>query len=237
MKVRSPLMIRLTALGLSFILRAWLGSLSFRTRFDDRAADPLAAPRRGIYLFWHETLIVATHHAQQGFSVLTSQHADGELIAQVVRMLGGRAVRGSTKKAALTALREMLRAGRVRHIGITPDGPRGPRRVLQQGAIYIASKTGMPLIPVGFALRDCWRHRSWDRMAIPKPGTLAVELAGRPIDVPPDLDRDALEQYRLRVQAAMDEVQSRAEAMATADDFNRLSGSSADSHGGNGRPA
>ena len=207
-------MIRATALGLSFIVRAWVSSITFRALYDDPAGDPRRAGK-GIYLFWHETLLVATRHARSGFAALISQHADGELIAQVLQMLGGEAVRGSTKRAGMTALREMMRAGRVRHIGITPDGPRGPRRVVQQGAIYVASKAGMPLIPVGFAVRDCWRHRSWDRMAIPKPGTMGVELLGRPIEVPPGLDRDGIEGYRVRVQAAMDDVQRRAEEMVS----------------------
>ncbi len=214
MKVRSPLMIRATALAVSFVLRAWLGTMSFRTLYDEPSVDPRKSKRRGIYLFWHETLLVATHHARDGFSVLTSQHADGELIAQIVRMLGGGAVRGSTKHAGMSALRSMMRAGKVRHIGITPDGPRGPRRVMQQGAIYVASKTGMPLVPVGFAARECKRHRSWDRMILAKPGTVVVEIAGKPIDVPPDLDRDGLERFRLIAQAAMDEVQARAERIA-----------------------
>jgi hypothetical protein len=51
-------------------------------------------------------------------------------------------------------------------------------------------------------------------MALPKPGTVAVELAGEPIHVPRDLDRDGLERERLRVQAALDDVQGRAEAIA-----------------------
>jgi lysophospholipid acyltransferase (LPLAT)-like uncharacterized protein len=216
MKIRNPLMIRLTALGMSWVMRAWLGSLTFRACYD----DPDFAPqnkrgRRGLYLFWHEMLLLPPVYARHGFCALASQHADGELIAQLVHMLGGRAVRGSTSKSGLTALREMMRAGRFRHLAITPDGPRGPRRVLKQGAVFLASKTGMPLVPVGLAPRDCWRHRSWDRMAIPKPGTIATVVVGSPIDVPADLDRDGVEHYRSLAQTALDDVQERAEATVT----------------------
>jgi lysophospholipid acyltransferase (LPLAT)-like uncharacterized protein len=218
MKLRNPIAIRLVALLMSWVLRLWLGSLTFRTCFDDGSVAPeRMAPRRrrrGVYVFWHEMLLVPTVRAHQGFTALASQHADGELIAQVVRMLRGRAVRGSTSKAGLSALRGMLRGGRVQHLAITVDGPRGPRRVVKQGAVYLASKTGMPVVPVGFALRECWRIRSWDRMALPKPGTVAVELAGEPIDIPPNLDRDGLERQLRRVQDALDDVQRRAEALA-----------------------
>lgn len=215
MKLRNPLMIRLVSLLMSWILRVWLGGLTYRFVLDDPEVEPKRMPRRAVYLLWHEMLLAPTYtHARQGVAALVSNHADGELITQIVRMLGGRAVRGSTSKRGLSAMRDMMRQGRVLHVAITPDGPRGPRRVMQPGAIYLASRAGMPLIPCGFAFRDCWRHRSWDRMAFPKPGTVATVVAGRPIDVPPELDKPGLERYREIAQAALDDVQRRAEALA-----------------------
>jgi lysophospholipid acyltransferase (LPLAT)-like uncharacterized protein len=216
--LRNPLLIRLVSLLMSWILRAWLGSLTYRLVFDHPQVEPKRMPRRAVYLLWHEMLLAPTYtHARQGVAALVSNHADGELITQIVRMLGGRVVRGSTSKRGLTAMRRMMRSGRVLHVAITPDGPRGPRRVMQPGAVYLASRTGMPLVPCGFAFRHCWRHRSWDRMAFPKPGTVATVVAGHPIDVPPDLDRDGLERYRDLAQAALDDVQRRAEALAGAE--------------------
>lgn len=217
MKLRNPLMIRVVSLLMSWILRVWLGSLTYRILLDDPQVEPKRMPRRAVYLLWHEMLLAPTYtHARQGVAALVSQHADGELITQIVRMLGGQAVRGSTSKRGLSAMRGMMRKGRVLHVAITPDGPRGPRRVVQPGAIFLASRAGMPLVPCGFAFRDCWRHRSWDRMAFPKPGTLAGVVAGRPIDVPPDLDKPGLERYRAIAQAALDDVQLRAEGLAGA---------------------
>jgi lysophospholipid acyltransferase (LPLAT)-like uncharacterized protein len=214
MKLRNPLLIPIVALLLSWVLRIWLGSLTYRIYSDDPAGDPRRLTRRGIYVFWHEMLLLPCMQIRHGFSVLSSQHADGELVAHLVRMLGGRAVRGSTGRLGLSALREMMRSGRVRHLAITPDGPRGPRRVLKPGAIFLASKTGNPVIPVGFAVRQCKRHRSWDRMVLPKPGTLAVAIIGNAVHVPEDLDRDGIETYRLKAQVALDEVQQRAEMKA-----------------------
>ena len=217
MKLRNPLMIRIVSLLMSWILRAWLGSLTYRLAFDDPEVEPKRMPRRAVYLLWHEMLLAPTYtHARQGVAALVSNHADGELITQIVRMLGGQAVRGSTSKRGLTAMRGMMRKGRMLHVAITPDGPRGPRRVVQPGAIFLASRAGMPLVPCGFAFRACWRHRTWDRMAFPKPGTVAAVVAGRPIDVPPDLDKPGLERYRAIAQAALDDVQLRAEDLAGA---------------------
>ena len=85
---------------------------------------------------------------------------------------------------------------------------------MQNGAIYVASRSGMPVIPLGFAMGGCYRLWSWDQMVLPRPGRAARCVVGKPIDVPPDLDRDALDVYRQRVQDAMDDVQGRAEQLA-----------------------
>src|SRR5687768_17045109 len=114
MKLRNPLMIRAVSVLLSWTLRGWLGTLTYRSHFDDPSCDPRKMRGRGIFLFWHEMLILPTVFARHGFSILTSQHADGELIAQVLHMLGGRAVRGSTTKSGLTALRGLIRTGNLR---------------------------------------------------------------------------------------------------------------------------
>jgi lysophospholipid acyltransferase (LPLAT)-like uncharacterized protein len=213
MKLRNPLLIRMTALLGSWALRAWLGTLTYRIVVEPGSVAPSARGRRGIYVIWHEMLLLPTLHARHGFSVLASRHADGELIAQAVRMLGGHAVRGSTSSAGVGALRMLIRKGRVNNLAITPDGPRGPRRELKAGAVFLASKTGLPLIPVGFAVRECKRIRSWDRMVLPKPGTLVTVVIGTPVEVPPDLDREGIEQERLRAQAGMDEAHRRAESL------------------------
>ena len=218
MKLRNPLLIRFVSLTMSWVLRVWLGGLTYRLVFDDPDVEPKRMPRRAVYLLWHEMLLAPTYtHARHGVAALVSDHADGELISQIVRMLGGQVVRGSTSKRGFSALRGLMRRGRMTHVAITPDGPRGPRRVAQGGAIYLASRTGMPIVPVGFAFRDCWRNRSWDRMAFPKPGTLAVAVAGPLIDIPPDLDRAELERYRNIAQVALDDVQRRAETLAGAE--------------------
>lgn len=185
--------------------------------FDDPGSDPLRAGRPSLYLFWHENMLFpATTYARHGVATLVSRHRDGEIIAQVMRMLRGQAIRGSTTHGAVPALRHMMRRARAQHLGITPDGPRGPRRVVQMGAIYIASRTGMPLVPLGFAYRSCWRAGSWDRMVVPRPFTVGRCVAGRPICLPDGLDRAQMEDARRQVQQTMDQVQARADALAAS---------------------
>ncbi|NLF30841.1 MAG: lysophospholipid acyltransferase family protein [Planctomycetes bacterium] len=215
MKLSHPIAIKSAALLGAGVISAWMRTLDYRFAVDDPAAHPDVLGERGLYLFWHETLLLPAYaHVRDGFAVLVSTHRDGELIAQTVRLLGGRAIRGSSTRGGTAAVIAMLRDRRSRHLAITPDGPRGPRRVIQDGAIYLASRGRMPLVPVGYAVSDAWRAPSWDRMILPKPGAAARAVAGAPIRVPAGAAREELQTYRQRVQDAMDDVQARAEDLA-----------------------
>ena len=219
MKITHPLAIRSAALVLSLGLRAWLCATKIREQFADPASHPARSPRPRLYLFWHENLVLAAYgYARQRVPVLISSHRDGELITQVLRMLGGVAIRGSSTRGGAKALRQMVQEGKDRHLAITPDGPRGPRRVLQPGAVFVASVCGMPLVPVGVAFRRPWRANSWDRMVIPRFADPAYVVFGADVSVPPDLDAAGLEHYRQLAQAAMDAAQLRAEEMAGFDE-------------------
>ena len=219
MKLSNPTAIKLVSLLASGVFRAWLGTLDTRTVIDEVASDPFSRRRRNIYVMWHETLLLPTYsHACSRTAILVSRHRDGELIAQVIRMLRGRCVRGSTdrgrSRGGATALRSLMRHARAHHLGIIADGPRGPRRVFQPGAIYLASRLGMPLVPSGFAFEDPWRVNSWDKMALPRPFRRARCVFASAFHVPPDIDRDAMEAHRLLAERAVNEAQYRAECLA-----------------------
>jgi len=215
MKISHPIAIKTVSLLGSWVLRFWLKTQDYWFSIDHPDSDPHWTKKRNIYLFWHETMLfpLATHCGPD-FAILVSRHRDGELISQVMRMFQGRTVRGSTSRGAVAGLLGMMRSQVARHLGITPDGPRGPRRVVQDGAIYLASRTGMPLVPVGYAFGDCLRAGSWDRMALPRPFRRAVGVAGRPVDIPANIGRYEIRAVRRRMQREMDTVQERAEKLA-----------------------
>jgi lysophospholipid acyltransferase (LPLAT)-like uncharacterized protein len=159
---------------------------------------------RYLYAFWHENMLLLAYlYARADVCVLISQHADGELIADVCRHLGLRTVRGSTTRGSVEALRRMLRLARKGHLAITPDGPRGPRRRVQPGVVYLAARTGLPIVPVGVGYRRAWRTRSWDRLALPCPFSLGICVTEEPITVPPGADRQALAEYVRRLEEAL----------------------------------
>lgn len=162
---------------------------------------------------WHALMLVPLFHNRHSAGcALVSEHRDGELIARVLRRLGYTLVRGSTTRGAARALVQLVRAAREgRDLAFTPDGPRGPRYVAQPGVVYVAAKTGCPIIPVGFAAARYWEFHSWDRFRLPKPFSRAELRYGEPLHVPPHLTEDDVELWRQRVEDALKRVTREAE--------------------------
>ena len=197
----------------------WLVSLlwrSLRLRIvGDERLEPLRE-RHGAVCFcmWHALMLGPIFHYRHADGVAAvSEHRDGELIARVLGRLGYRLVRGSTTHGAVGALVQLVRAARAGHdLGLTPDGPRGPRHVCQAGVVFIAQKSGCPIVPVGFAASRYWEFGSWDRFRLPKPWARAELRYGEPIHVPADLSGDEVEVWRRRVEDALKGVTREAEA-------------------------
>jgi lysophospholipid acyltransferase (LPLAT)-like uncharacterized protein len=213
MKLRQPWLIRLIAFLGAWVIRVWMGTVRNCFSFADRVHPTDIRKERFIYAFWHETLLVPAA-IRVKIHMLISQHADGELIARMCRHLGHDVVRGSSTRGGGTALLELVRCSKHSHLGVTPDGPRGPRRQAKMGAIYMASLTGLPIIPVGIGFTNAWRLKSWDRFAIPKPWTASLVVTGRAIHVPAKVAREHLESYRLLLEEEMVKVTAAAEKWA-----------------------
>ncbi len=217
MKIRHPGLIKVLGFVVAWVVRLWLATVRYRTCSLGPPVYPNHPGLTGHYLyaFWHENMLLpAYHYARADVSVLISRHADGQLIAEACRHLGFGLVRGSTTRGGVEAVRQMLRLGKTGHLAITPDGPRGPRRQVQSGLVYLAARTGLPIVPGGMAYDRPWRMNSWDRFALPRPFGRAACVVGAPITVPPDADREQLEQYRRRVEEALHRVTAAAERWA-----------------------
>lgn len=217
MKIRNKKFIRAVAWAGSWVVRAWVGTL----RYEYNPLGPNMDPRRPeiagryLYAFWHENLLLPAYcYGRPDINILISQHADGELIAEICRHLHFSVVRGSTTRGGVEALRQMVRLGKDAHLAITPDGPRGPRRQVQSGLVYLAARTGLPIVPIGIGYGRAWRMKSWDRFAVPKPFTVGTVVTAPSVFIPPDADRDALEAYRLQVEQAITYANDLAEQWA-----------------------
>ena len=115
-----------------------------------------------IIAFWHgrQLMLPLAYHGR-GLSILISRHRDGELIARAMRAFGFSSVRGSTTRGGSSALRALVAEGRRgRDLAVTPDGPKGPRGVVQPGVIQLARLTGLPVFPLAFGAS---KKKSWIR--------------------------------------------------------------------------
>ena len=164
MKIRKPWMIKLIGLLGALFIHLWMSTLRSRHVSLARNCDPhrLDLPERFIYVFWHEHILLPCHlFARRDVKVLISQHADGEMIAQVCRHVGLGTIRGSPTRGGVQALRQMLKASGSMHIVIVPDGPKGPRREMKAGVIFLAAKTGLPIVAAGVGYENPIRFGTW----------------------------------------------------------------------------
>lgn len=184
-----------------------LGS-TWQIDFLDPTGRPCGPPdaRPALYAFWHGKLLPLTYtHRGLGIVVLVSLHKDGEYISQIICRLGFRVVRGSSSRGGLRALMEMVRAGRESgRLGVTPDGPRGPRWELQPGVLHIAQRSGLPIVPLGVAAVRGTQLDSWDRFLIPHPWSRVGVVAGDEILLPPEVPPGRIEtEWGPRVREAI----------------------------------
>ena len=199
MKIRSPFLIKAGTLAATLALKA-----VFKTcRIDMQQAVPKVSPfastdEKFLYCIWHDGIVGVLFSGRQiELAGLTSQSSDGSVVAHTMRWLRIPQVRGSSGKSGAAAIRQISEALQTRHMAITVDGPRGPRRELKDGIVYLASRTGAKVVPVAFDANRAWRPRAkWTDLTIPKPFSNVVIAAGEPIAVPPKLRRDGLEHWR-----------------------------------------
>jgi len=219
MKLDSPLLARLGGLLAATAIRSWMRTLDYKVAFYDPALDPASAECRGqkIYIFWHEYILFPISlRGHCHLTMLLSRHRDAEILSRVAYHLGFEFVRGSTNRGGVAALRRLLAESRRRHLAVTPDGPRGPRRRLAPGAVFVASKLGLPLVLLGFGYDRPWRVNSWDRFAIPRPFCRARAVISPNIYVPPGLDRAGLEHFREKIEQLLNRLTAEAEAWAAS---------------------
>ena len=225
MKIRNKHLVRAAGWSAAQLARGLVRTV----RLEYRSLGPVVAPvtavppgPRYLYTSWHENLLVpAVRFGHPDIAVLISSHADGQLLAELIRAVGMGMVFGSSTRGGVEAVRQLIGDGGRRHLIITLDGPRGPRRVVQPGAVYVASRAGMQVVPTGLGFDRPWRARSWDRFAVPRPCARAKLLFGEPITVPPGLRTAELEVYRMTVQHEMDRLAAAAERWAVTNRLDR----------------
>ncbi len=175
--------------------------------FENGGKEPV------IFCLWHNRLAlslilfrryVQARQPQRKMAALVSASRDGGMLARVLELFDVEPVRGSSSRRGPQALRELVSASeRGRDLAITPDGPRGPCYVVQEGIISLAQLTGMAIVPASFHLSCKWRLKTWDRFQVPLPFARCEVQLGPPVRIPRDASDAERERLRAELEAQM----------------------------------
>ena len=193
-------------------------SLALTMRIEEKGQEVIATfdreRRPFISAFWHgHLLMMLISPYRRHAKALISHHRDGELISRVVRLFGLGSVRGSTTRGGIQALKEAIRTVRQGYkVVVTPDGPKGPRHVVQPGVIELARVTGVPIIPVAFSSTRKKVFASWDRFILPYPFSKGVFYYGEAFYVERRISREELEVKRRELEEQLNRMEQAVES-------------------------
>lgn len=184
-------------------------TVRFKIEGWEKLIKIIADGKGGLILPWHGVTILPIYYCRHmGFYSIASVSKDGELQNGILRLRGFKTIRGSSARHAVRALLEAVRRlkeGKV--LAYTPDGPKGPPKKVQQGTVYMAQRSGCPVLPVGVACNPCKKLHSWDSHMVPMPFSRAVIAFGDPIYVTEDMDESAAAEM---IENAINKAEDRA---------------------------
>ncbi len=186
----------LSILGAIYIFFVYISSKKKfinKNNLDKLLADDISF----IYALWHDQLLLSpfTWQSKKKIDILISKHKDGDIIADLIKFHGFNSIRGSTNnpnkekgKNSLTNIRKILKSLKNNiSIGITPDGPRGPRHKVGEGTINISRISNKKILPMSLACKKKWILNTWDKFIVPKPFNEICIVWGKPLD--PQFDK------------------------------------------------
>jgi hypothetical protein len=191
--------------------------LTLRIRYEnfERIEAVLGSGNGGTLVTWHgRTLIPANVFRNRRYWALISLSRDGEVQDHIFRRFGYQTIRGSTGRGGVRAALQLARKiGEGGVLAFTPDGPRGPSHKVQQGTIFLAQRSGKPILPLGISARPRVLIGTWDRYMVPCPFARAAFVVGEPMYVAPDLDDAGKLRAAEALERAINRCERRAEEM------------------------
>lgn len=203
---------RLAARAIHILIRAVAATIRFECH-DESGILKTSFLQPVILCIWHNRLalclvvyqdFVQRALPQRRMAAVVSASRDGGLLARVLQLFKVQPVRGSTSRRGPQALLELTSwAERGYDLAITPDGPRGPRYIVQEGVVALAQLTGLPIVPVCYQLSRKIVAKSWDRFQIPLPFTRCTVSLGPLVRVPRDISDHSREETRQRIESTL----------------------------------
>lgn len=184
------------------LLTLWFATLRVRLR-DPIGFHAYAARDTGIAAFWHYSFLYLFWYLRRyPAAIMVSASKDGAYIARLAEQMGHVPVRGSSNRGGVKALLEMIRTMQKQQVNaaLVADGSQGPARQAQAGCILAASKSGKPIFPMVWACDRFIRFNSWDQTLVPLPFAKVIVRHGEPLQVPPGVDAEQIEQYRQELE-------------------------------------
>jgi lysophospholipid acyltransferase (LPLAT)-like uncharacterized protein len=194
---------------LSFgLYRLWARTLRLQVE-DPNGVVALVRNQPVIFAIWHNRLLMLprvfdpTFPTRQSYGLISASR-DGDLIAKFIERSGYGTIRGSSSRKGVIALRQLVDTlAADGNVLVTPDGPRGPVYQASQGVVFLAQKSGAPVVPIHMEYSRSWRLKSWDRFVVPWPFAKLRAIFGAPLTIPPIDSAEQFETERLRLQNAM----------------------------------
>jgi lysophospholipid acyltransferase (LPLAT)-like uncharacterized protein len=199
------------------VIEAIGGTYHWRERGREHLDRLAREGRPPIFAFWHGRILLATlYFRDRGIVVITSENFDGEWIARVIRRFGYLTARGSTSRGGVRALVQLRREmAEGQPVAFTVDGPRGPARVAQPGALWLAGATGNPIVPFHIEASRYWTARSWDQHQVAKPGSDVAIAIGEPIEIEGTAEA-TIEAGCARLERTLGDLEAQARALLSA---------------------
>ena len=191
-----------------WLYRIWARTLRLQIE-DPNGVIDFVRNHPVIFAIWHNRLLMLPRVFDPCFPTrqsygLISASRDGDLIARFIERSGYGTIRGSSSRKGVIALRQLVDTlAADGNVLVTPDGPRGPVYQASQGVVFLAQKSGAPVVPIQMEYSSCWRLKSWDRFVVPRPFAKLRAIFGAPLTVPPLEGAEQFEAERLRLQNAM----------------------------------
>ncbi len=203
-----------SSIVLGYIAAAAMKLWSMTLRYQINGKPGLSAPplpdQPVMFALWHNRIFTMppvwkkTGGSQRSTVVLTSASRDGTSLASAMKVFGIGAIRGSSSRRAVAALIGMKNALIEGHdVVVTPDGPKGPRYIVQPGLIKIAQSNNTPIVPIHITYSSAWRLKSWDRFVLPKPFSRIIVTFDKPIYIPKTSDETLFESHRSNLESLL----------------------------------
>ena len=190
------------------LYRLWARTLRLQIE-DPHDVVGLVRKQPVIFAIWHNRLLMLprvfdpTFPTRQSYGLISASR-DGDLIAIFIERSGYGTIRGSSSRKGVIALRQLVETlAADGNVLVTPDGPRGPVYQVGQGIVFLAQKSGAPIVPIHMEYSSAWRLKSWDRFVVPKPFATLRAIFGAPIRIEPITDPGRFEAEQERLRDAM----------------------------------